>query len=546
MLSASLPSAAMNFPHYELDSLTFLSTDIVIAHITKTADSSATSQSRFVATVADSLYGPLRPGENLETLSESLNFFQPMNDGQEVILFLDRRPHKTSSLFPEASKSPFALVPSGVYLVDTYQHVHRYSQQMNPGPYVAEGYEIGSRSMPTMDADLALPSLTATEARISESLKTTGTMRTLLDSASIHDKPALVDLLKARSEHNVRCGWQSADAIAQNVVKRLFSFDDPALLLQIYPLTDRFRFSFDFLSPAGNAPDDAFTKRRLKYLTQTISNSKAELSLRAAAVEILSLLSKFGSRNVPGSIENHYFGSSAAEIRTAAKRIVDDDSDESHLRAMCVYLLHVNDPEMMADLKEVHSRTSSSELRFAIENAFLNLNDDLYHFLNPRGGPVASIVQLSPEDRCHKIPDGKLAFVANIHEDQQYSSTSGAAALASNSTTGTIPEITAADLARQFAALASESGKRSVQQPVRFVLTSAETGQRVLVKEAQYSGTGVRIAEARTELDQSSPLPPGTYNLALEYLREGKVVSTGYPLPLSVVESAAGNLLSAH
>jgi hypothetical protein len=57
-----------------------------------------------------------------------------------VVLFLDRRPHTYDFFHSDAAKSSFAIPPSGVHLIDQYQHVHCYFQKNNPGPYVAYGY----------------------------------------------------------------------------------------------------------------------------------------------------------------------------------------------------------------------------------------------------------------------------------------------------------------------------------------------------------------------------------------------------------------------
>jgi hypothetical protein len=56
-----------------------------------------------------------------------------------VVLFLDRRPHTYDFFHSDAAKSSFAIPPSGVHLIDQYQHVHCYFQKNNP-PYVAYGY----------------------------------------------------------------------------------------------------------------------------------------------------------------------------------------------------------------------------------------------------------------------------------------------------------------------------------------------------------------------------------------------------------------------
>src|SRR5580698_6434340 len=150
----------LNQPHLDLDSLTYLSTDIVLATL------SVEAPQRFTATVTETLYGSLPPGEKLTTLSDFLGFFAPMDDGQRVILFLDRRPRQANFLYPEASKSPFGVPPSGVYLIDAYEHVHEYHQNSNPGPYEAQGYSyMFGRSVPTKEQDLALPTLKDNKAR---------------------------------------------------------------------------------------------------------------------------------------------------------------------------------------------------------------------------------------------------------------------------------------------------------------------------------------------------------------------------------------------
>src|SRR5437899_2183858 len=79
-------AGAMDLPHYDLDSLVYVSTDIVLADICKDA------RGNFTATVTEALYGSLQPDVKLDALTPFLMFFQPLNDGQKVILFLDRHP----------------------------------------------------------------------------------------------------------------------------------------------------------------------------------------------------------------------------------------------------------------------------------------------------------------------------------------------------------------------------------------------------------------------------------------------------------------------
>ena len=204
---------AMDQLHYDLDSLAYMSTDIVIATL------SVDTRNRITATVTDTVYGSLHAGDKLDTLSEFLGFFRPMEDGQRIVLFLDGRPHQPYFLYPEASKSPFAVPPSGVYLIDAYEHVHEYYQQNNPGPYVAQGYRFFlEASVPTKEEDLALPSLQEVRARMLASLKWVQPIRTLLDKVATRDDvPALIKLLDERSKAHKGCGIEMGDAILERL-----------------------------------------------------------------------------------------------------------------------------------------------------------------------------------------------------------------------------------------------------------------------------------------------------------------------------------------
>lgn len=192
---------AMDLTHYDLDSLVYLSTDIVVAIVSQSPEHG------FSAVVTETIYGSLRPGDRVEQLSPFLSFFEPMQDGMRVILFLDRRPHQYDFLHSEAAKALFAVPPSGIYLIDEYGHVHEYYQQNNPGPYVAEGYSFFiTKSVPSKEQDLALPTLDEKRAMIRASLKSVQTMRPLLDKSATHDDvPALFALLDRRADARHSC-----------------------------------------------------------------------------------------------------------------------------------------------------------------------------------------------------------------------------------------------------------------------------------------------------------------------------------------------------
>ncbi|HLY16630.1 MAG TPA: hypothetical protein VKR61_05370 [Bryobacteraceae bacterium] len=505
-LVVPLAACAMNLPHYDLESLVYMSTDVVTATV------SVRPEHKFVATVTGAVYGSIAAGDRLETLSDFLGFFQPMEDGQRVILFLDRRPRAPNFLYPEASKSPFAVAPSGVYLIDVYQHIHEYWQQNNPGPYVAEGYSLfPQRSAPAKEQDLALPSLDEVKARILARLKFVQSVRPLLDkSAGRKDASALTRFLEERSKS--RAGCTGNDAIAERITEQIRSLNDPELLLKIQPIAPGVFFPVNFIRPAAGEPDKSFAAARVKFLIRTLSDTKKDLPLRVGAVEILLQLSKFHSSPVSGPgkplpIDNEWLESVAGEIRSTARTIFDAESENGRLRGLCLQFLDLGEPENVADVRRVYARTPSQELRFDIEEALLDASDALYESLHPPGGPVASLVALAPEAGCQKAAAGKIMFVADYDTRQDFF-------------------------------------EQSLSARRYFVLTDLRTGQRVILESQQTSNAGRRGQDC-IEFSRSSDLRAGDYSLAFEYSHNGDIVSTGYKLRLAVTNTPAGKVLSA-
>jgi hypothetical protein len=324
----------MDLPHYELDSLVYLSTDIVLADISKD------TRGNFTATVTEALYGSLQPGVKLDALTPFLMFFQPLNDGQKVILFLDRRAHQYDFFHQDAAKSPFAVPPSGAYLIDEYGHVHEYFQQNNPGPYVAQGYTFffDERQVPTEKDDLTLPSLQEVKGQIAAALKSVIPVRNFLDQPTkAADVPALMKLLVARPRVRETCG-----------------------------------------SGPQSGP----------------------------------------SRVLP--IDNDWLSPSADQILATAKAIFNNPAEDADLRALCLRLLDFNNRDNISDIQRVYGQTHSPKLQFAIEQTFLEVSDDLYQSLHPSSGPVASIIQLSPEHGCIQSPNHKIVFLTHFYSTRAF------------------------------------------------------------------------------------------------------------------------------
>ncbi len=502
---------ALDQPHYDLDSLAYMSTDIVIATL------SVDTRHRITATVTDTVYGSLHAGDKLDTLSEFLGFFRPMEDGQRIVLFLDGRPHQPYFLYPEASKSPFAVPPSGVYLIDAYEHVHEYYQQSNPGPYVAQGYRFFlEASAPTKEEDLALPSLQEVRARIVASLKWVEPIRTLLDKVATRDDvPALIKLLDERSKAHKGCGIEMGDAILECLGVQLRSLNDPDIALRSYSLAPDWRASIEFVQHANGNRDTDFTATRVKYLIRTLSDTKREVPLRVAAAEILLDLSRFrnamqtdaSSKRPP--FDNEWLSPSASEILAAARTVFDDPSQDGHLRGLCLRLLPLDQPDVVADVKQAYGRTRSEDLRFTIEESFLNIGDGLYESLNPPGGPIASMVGAAPERGCVVAKADNVAFLLKFRERQ--------------------------DSVKQW----------GLALDPQFVLTNLRTGQSFTPKINFLSGSWSTFSGQRGfELSQPLDLLVGDYWMAPEYNRDGKVFSTGHGLVVGIADTPRGKRLS--
>lgn len=514
-----LPSDAfaMDLPHYDLDSLVYLSTDIVLADISKDA------HGNFTVTVTETLYGSLQPGAKLDTLTPFLMFFQPLDDGQKVVLFLDRRPHQYDFLHQDAAKSPFAVPPSGVYLIDEYGHVHEYFQPNNPGPYVAQGYMYFlEHRVPTEKEDLALPSLDEVKARIAATVKSVIPIRYSLDQPTVAaDVPGLVKLLVGRPRVPETCGVWRNDAIASRIIEKIRSLDDPELVLKLWHL-DR-RVAGRFLQSHGNT-DKSFAAARVRYLIETLADRKKDVTLRTASSQFLLNLgrSHSGPQSAPSQTfpnDNDWSASSAAQIVTTVKAIFNDPAEDPDLRGFSLQFLDLNNPENVAAIQRVYAQTHSPELQFEIERTFLEVSDELYKSLHPSSGPVASIIQLAPEHGCRQPPDNQFVFLRRFYSTRAFNS-QGAVILAGH-----------------------------------IVLRNSQTGQSFNLRVRGLGGHyGTLDGVLPFSLEQVSDLPAGVYTLGMEYAHQfnhlptvgdvDEVPSVGHTITVAVIDSPEGKRLS--
>jgi hypothetical protein len=452
ILVAPIASHAMNMPSYDEISLVYMSTDIVIA------DLSEDSKQQFTATVVETLYGSLHSGNKLDTLTPFLTYFYPMKDGMRVVLFLDRRQHTYDFIHSDAAKSPFAIPPSGVHLIDQYQHVHSYFQINNPGPYVAAGYwKLPKPQEPSKEDDLKLPSLDDERAKIAESIRTVEPIRALLDkTATREDAPALLSLLDRSSESRKNCGLRMAAAITERATEQIRSLNDPELLLQTHVLagdTDSWSATVGFINSATENDDEhkKFAAARGQFLIRVLSDRAKDLPVRLAAIQMLLIVSAWNhpsggvAKVLP--IDALALASSADELRAAARKIFDDESENSNLRGLCLEFL-LDQAGILDHARRIYAHTHAAPLRFLIEEMFLVQSEAVYETLHSPNGAVASIVGPAIFCGCMSHEFSGDVFLAEWRERR--------------------------DLHAEFATVASRIERRPV-------LTNLNTGQRFVM-----------------------------------------------------------------
>jgi hypothetical protein len=500
---------AMNMPSYDTVSLVYMSTDIVIANL------SENPPHRFSATVTEVLYGSLHPGDKLDSLGEFLTFFRPMKDGMHLVLFLDRRPRKYDFIYASMSKLPFAISPSGVYLIDEYGHVHTYHQPSNPGPYIAAGW-YGKE--PTKEEDLKLPTIEDEKARIAIAVKSVEPLRPLLENqATRADAPALLALLDRTSPRRDNCEIRMASAIGDRAMEQIRSLDDSELLLKAHVVADDATSYIAAESFIHWNNDQKFAADRGDFLIKVLSDKSRDLALRLASAELLLMIS--GSTHTGGGafkvlpLNSPVLARSADELRATAKATFDNESEDANLRGLCLQFL-LDQPGAIEDARRVYRRTHSESLRFMIERTLLAQSDLEFENLHSPSGAAASIVGRSATCGCvERFLPGPV-FTAEFRENRSLS-------------------------------LKRQQPKNNVR--LVFVVSNEKNSQPIVLDKFDEIGASISSDGSgwiRFTLSHLENVPAGRYSLALEFKDGDDVLSKGYGTKIEVRDTREGKQLA--
>ena len=203
-----------------------------------------------------------------------------------------------------------------------------------------------------------------------------------------------------------------------------------------------------------------------------------------------------------------------------AKEIFINPVEDPDLRALSLRFLDLNNRDDLATIRRAYVQTRSPELQFAIEEAFLDVSDELYESLHSSSGSVASIIQLAPERGCAQPPDNRITFATRFYSTRAFNKR-GAVVI-----TGCM------------------------------VLKDIQSGQRFEINNAKGIGGhyGALDGVLLFQLDQISGFPAGVYTLGMEYAHQfnhipnaGEVEdepSIGHTVTITLSDSPKGKTLS--
>jgi hypothetical protein len=193
-----------------------------------------------------------------------------------------------------------------------------------------------------------------------------------------------------------------------------------------------------------------------------------------------------------------------------AKTIFEDDSQNAHLRSLCLQLLPLDQPAIAADARQVYARAQTEELRYAIEDEFLKVSDTLFESLHAPGGDAASIVTVETLGGCSRIAPDSIVFRASYHERKDI------------------------------------GDKWRLDLDEHPVLINLRTKQRFVLRHISVVGgwSGGETGQSEFQLDDLTGIPPGKYSLAYEVKHAGNIHSSGYSVAVAINETAKGKDMS--
>ncbi|HEY3331054.1 MAG TPA: hypothetical protein VGK19_13585 [Capsulimonadaceae bacterium] len=264
----------MNQYAYDLDSLCYMSTDVVQVRLEDAIMDDGVSV--IGARVIHCYKGPMKTGQHIGVVA--LDFFAGIkaNQPQPVLLFLV---HASKRFLYNSANMPKYYWPvwSGVKLIDGNQVIN-YEQFCNPGPY--------EPVRPGRDKTWLPPTVADFNVSLQKSLKIARDVRPLLTKKpQVADAPALQSLIKSRPHTRVM-GLFGRDQLAEAAWSQIIGIGNFKLTAQTLATTQS--------SPYGSIATSAFAgESGLDFLIADIGNVKTPMAERLALSSWLEYTSKF-------------------------------------------------------------------------------------------------------------------------------------------------------------------------------------------------------------------------------------------------------------
>lgn len=397
-LSAGAKAWGMNLYSYDLDSLVYMSPQIVEGRFV--SDEYRTDNVAVLELEISAVHkGNLKVGQSIKVTE--LYFYQvstkgfgggeKLKKGDSLFLFFDRAKNNVYFNTPTNAEI-YWPAPSGVQLI-VGKKVVGFSQYNNPGPWVAvlEGIETNN----------AIPSVQKFREQIRESVERVEKWKLLLErQATTNDIPTLLQILRGRNHANYYDGNRfdfsmRQDLIAEKAAQSLASLHDmPAL-------TEALGAQNSYLGILGGGFG---TTTGRDFLISKISDNNEPAKTRikwANALKVAGLNS-----------DEHDFSKVA--------RLIATDSTSEDLKLALIGCLQNpifprdDTPQKPADdiqeassiLKQLSKGTNSEEIKYEIDLALAAFHGDQANTDSP---PIISILSLC-DPKQYNVPSGKMAY----------------------------------------------------------------------------------------------------------------------------------------
>lgn len=400
ILMLSSKTVEANLVCYDLDSLVYLSEEIVESRIARSYSSNGWDVTE--VKVARVYRGTIARGGTIR-VQGLCGYKKPkperldrnpvaLQDGDRLILFLANARSTLPAKMSEG-KDIYQPVRSGVKMVFDGRVVG-FSQLSNPGPTVLETDSCVVGACPTPEAF---------GQQLSETIVKTKKFAARLDAAvASKDSAWFMETLRERAR--LRCLQPNRyyrDHIAELACSGLADLHDPNLLEKALPFDQWGIIAVGFGTPAGRdyilaaLQDPKQPRERKLRLARVVQYADYVYRSRLENIKAggWQIVGKPGVRNdgyitriarsvLANSTDEEICLALTRSINFFGRTIVQGHQDDA--RADIVQALSV--------LKQVYETCKSEALRYEIEAATANVSRELYDRLGPSGGPIISMM----------------------------------------------------------------------------------------------------------------------------------------------------------